>query len=145
MKNKFRSYIHVILQFGAIAFLLFTSVSHVNVFLLIPIVIGFAIGLWSVWVMQKSKLSIFPDPQPGFKLVKKGPYMLIRHPMYLALFLVLMPLVINNFSVVRGVVLVVFSINQVIKMEYEEQMLIDQLPEYQSYRKITKKIVPYIY
>ncbi|MBV6403705.1 MAG: isoprenylcysteine carboxylmethyltransferase family protein [Flavobacteriales bacterium] len=39
---------------------------------------------WAMRVMDPATFSVFPEPRPGGTLVLRGPYRLVRHPMYLA-------------------------------------------------------------
>lgn len=145
MKYNIRSYIHVIVQFSSLLFILLSGETLPKNVLLVPELLGAVLGIWSVWEMRKSVLSVFPDPGQGFQLIKSGPYKLIRHPMYAALFLFITPLLINDFSLIRLVALLLFATNQIIKMQFEEKLLKSTIPGYSDYAKNTCQIVPFVY
>jgi protein-S-isoprenylcysteine O-methyltransferase Ste14 len=146
MVAGFRSKIHVFVQFSAILFILFSgAIWPSNHFFLIPELFGFVLGIWSVFVMRKSVLSVMPDPDPSAILIKSGPYRIIRHPMYSALFLVLIPLVINHYTITRLIVLASFTVNQVFKIRYEEKLLKNKWPEYVDYMLKTWRIIPFLF
>jgi protein-S-isoprenylcysteine O-methyltransferase Ste14 len=146
MDTKIRSIVHVIIQFSAIIFILVSGpVWSSKYYLFIPELLGISLVFWAVWIMRKSVLSVMPDPQIGAKLIENGAYRFIRHPMYSALFLVLIPLVINQFTWLRFVVLILFGINQILKMIYEEQLLKNHWPGYVDYVKKTWRLIPYLY
>lgn len=140
-----RSYLHVIIQFTSIFFVFFTGPVLFISPLSFPIIAGIILGIWSIFVMRNSVLSVMPDPQADIKLITRGPYKLIRHPMYSALFLVLIPLVINYTTKERIIVIVLFTINQILKLLYEEKLIIKKLPDYYNYMQKTWRLIPYLY
>ena len=145
MPREVRSYVHVVIQFGLIFYFFLTGPFLLTSFLLISEISGIFLGFWSVWVMRKSVISIFPDPDPEMRLIRKGPYKVIRHPMYTALFLVLIPLVISEPTVYRLIALVVFIVNQIFKLLYEEKLLIEKIPGYKEYSRTTSRVIPFVF
>ncbi|HBH49746.1 MAG TPA: hypothetical protein DDX98_13965 [Bacteroidales bacterium] len=145
MKNRVRSVFHVLVQFASIIYLLFNVNIPDNLYLKVTLLSGIALGLWSIWEMRHSDLSIFPDPGKNIQLIIRGPYKYIRHPMYLALFVVLVPLVIFSFSWINLVVLVVFSINQVLKLFFEEKLIQQALPGYAAYMTKSWRLIPLLF
>ena len=146
MANSLRSYIHVTTQFICIAFIIIVRNLTGNLYIIeILILAGIILGLWSAWAMRKSDLTIFPEPGNNFNLITHGPYKVIRHPMYTALFIVLIPLVVFDFSFYRFSVLIVFSINQILKLLYEEKLLIMKNPAYIIYMGSTWRLVPILF
>ena len=99
---------------------------------------GFSIviGVWAVLVMAAGKLSIF---------IQRGPYRIIRHPMYLAVILFCLAEVLAYFTLFRLGVLIFLIVDLLIKMRYEESLLVQEFEEYRSYKKVTRKIVPFVY
>ncbi|NOR88361.1 MAG: isoprenylcysteine carboxylmethyltransferase family protein, partial [Bacteroidales bacterium] len=77
--------------------------------------------------------------------VSKGPYRLIRHPMYSSIFLFVIPEIIAEFSLFRLLFLMVLILALLFKMNYEENRLVHQFDEYPDYQKKTHRIIPYIY
>ena len=144
-KKPVLSFILVIVQFVCIFYILFSEIFYPTNWMLIIYFAGVFLGFWAIYAMREAKLNIPPDVAPGTQLITKGPYNLIRHPMYLAIFLTLLPLVIEYFSVSRLMIYAVLIVNQVIKLNYEEQMLIKVFDEYRTYKKSSWRLVPLIY
>lgn len=145
MNKSFRSYAHVAIQFTAIFYFILSFNWIDNLVFQTLVLSGIILGLWSVWVMRHSVLTIFPDPNPAIRLIKKGPYRKIRHPMYSALFLVFIPSTIFQYSYLNLIILAIFTVNQVFKILFEEHLLMLKLPEYVDYQRETWRLVPWIF
>jgi protein-S-isoprenylcysteine O-methyltransferase Ste14 len=81
----------------------------------------------------------------GAVLVTGGPYRLIRHPMYLAVLLVIWRLIIDHFSLLRVAAGLILIIDLTIKMLFEEHLLKQRFVEYQAYMRTTKRLIPLIF
>ena len=62
---------------------------------------GFGLAIWAVYSMRIGHFNILPQPLSWSRLVTAGPYKYIRHPMYLALLLVTLPLIIDTSNYFR--------------------------------------------
>ncbi len=84
--------------------------------------------------------------QHEHQLVTSGPYKYIRHPGYLGEVMSMFGAGLSLSSIV-GLMLGVASLGLVlVRLKYEEEMLIDNFgKEYQAYMKITKRLIPFIY
>ena len=116
-----------------------------NSFLLLIQIFGFVVASWAIFEMQKSKINIAPTPIKGAILVDTGMYKWIRHPMYTSLLLVFIPMMIKNYNPLNLSIFIIFSINLILKLEYEETLLLKFFTEYTDYQKRTWKIIPFIY
>ncbi len=145
IKHPILSFSLVTLQFTLIGILLLVLPLSMNKIVLGVQGLAIIIGLWAVFVMHLGHFNIVPDPMPEIELVNHGPYRFIRHPMYFSILLFFLPIVILDLSwlalaLYAGLTLVLF-----VKLSYEEQMLIDTLPEYEDYQRTSKKILPFIF
>ena len=95
--DKIKARILVIIQLGCIIFIFASGspVAHQPLLLLLQIA-GMAIGIWAIIAMGIGNMNISPLVKQGAVLVTRGPYRLIRHPMYLAVLLVIWPLIIDR-------------------------------------------------
>ena len=144
-KNLY-SAILVAFQFSCLGYLLLTGpvfVSQVGV--LVAQVSGLILLAWAVLSMNFETLNVFPVVRKSAKFVCRGPYRLIRHPMYLSLFLFFIPLIVVHFSWERLISLVVLFTVLVIKIDFEEKLLQAKFPYYSTYRESTYRFIPYIY
>ena len=144
--QNFKSVVLTFIQYVSMVYLILAfPVLSGKIIVLIIQLIGVLLGIWSVLVMSKSKLNIAPLPRVGSHLINDGPYRFIRHPMYLSLLLVFVPMMILNNSVVGWVVFGVFSINLILKLSYEEQLLNQIFENYSDYQQQTWRLIPFIY
>lgn len=128
-------------------FLLFLSgpVTPNNIFSFIFIISGIVLILYSGWHMRKSKIRILPMVDTGATLITNGPYRIIRHPMYTALLLFGLGMLLNDFSLTRSIIYLVLFIDLLFKINYEEKLLSNYFSEYINYKQGTKKLIPFIY
>ncbi|NQS92425.1 MAG: isoprenylcysteine carboxylmethyltransferase family protein [Chloroflexi bacterium] len=146
MKTSWQSLGFVLIQFFSLGYIALTGplFPTSNVLLLIEL-LGLALGIWAVLVMRIGNFNITPDPLKWSKLVMNGPYELIRHPMYLALLITTLPLVLNHLTWVRGLIWLILILGLLFKMDYEEGLLIDQLEGYRDYAGKSWKLIPFVY
>ena len=104
-----------------------------------------ALGMWAVLSVKPRHLRIVPEPGPAAPLVTAGPYRLIRHPMYTAVILGSLALVLNHPGPARWSVCGLLALVMVLKMNHEERLLLRHFPGYAEYRSRTWRLVPWIY
>lgn len=139
------SYLLVLVQFGALLLL------GVTVGKRPPRPWGWAIGgvgvwlgLWALHTMRPERVSVFPEVQVDLPLVTNGVYRWMRHPMYTSLLLIAGIMTMNNLKLWRILLYGGLLANQLLKSEYEEQLLAAQFPDYAAYRHRTKRFIPFI-
>ena len=107
--------------------------------------VGWILGIWSILAMGIGNINAGPDPLPGGKLVKRGPYARIRHPMYTAILLVFIPLLMDHFTLPRLFIMMVLIVNLMLKIRYEEkQMNLSYCKKYREYSAVTWQLIPYV-
>jgi protein-S-isoprenylcysteine O-methyltransferase Ste14 len=81
-------------------------------------------------------LTPFPVPKPDGELIVRGPYSMMRHPMYVGgvLFFAGLSLVFSVWGLALTGVLAVFWF---FKARVEERYLLERFPEYADYRRRT--------
>jgi len=145
-RNTFKSLLFVLVQLFSLALIgLSGPLLPRSTFLLIVELLGITLGVWAVIAMRIGNFNITPDPFKWTKLVADGPYELIRHPMYLALLLTTLPLIINYLTIFRLVLWLILLISLLLKLNYEEGLLTGQLEGYREYSTETWKLIPFIY
>jgi len=104
----------------------------------------------SFWLFHRSHVdlgknwSVTLEIREGHRLVERGVYARIRHPMYTAIFLygIAQALVLPNWAA-GPAMLAAFSVMYVLRVTAEEKMMEDQFGDaYREYCARTKRLVP---
>ena len=117
----------------------------------VPIAAGIASGggillwAWAIFTMKWSRLSMQPDVSTHAQLLTRGPFRLIRHPMYSGLALFLLGCVFSPFLWSRVAAWSVLAAVLVCKAWLEEQHLLEQFSDYAEYQNRTKRFVPFLF
>jgi protein-S-isoprenylcysteine O-methyltransferase Ste14 len=145
-QNYIVSSVLVLVQFTCLALIALTgNLFPDNILLLLLEIAGIALGIWAVLTMGIGNFGIRPEPLEKSIIITKGVYHWIRHPMYLALLLTTLPLVIAEFSYWRLGIWLILLIDLLIKLNYEERILLSTLDGYQEYRQKSYRLIPFVY
>ena len=105
---------------------------------------GIALGLWAVFSMGRGNLNVSPAVRENATLVQRGPYRMIRHPMYTALLLFMLSYVIAEVTTLSLQVWCGLLLVLIVKSLYEESLLTQRFPSYVEYKQRTWRFVPYV-
>lgn len=145
MDKNLKSKTLVTLQFLFIGLLLiFTPLESITLTAIVLISLAILLAVWAVKTMSTGKFRIQPIPDLEAKLIISGPYQLIRHPMYAAIFLGVTGLFTFHFSWLKIFLFIALIIVLTIKLLWEEKMLSEKFSDYSIYKNQTKRIIPYI-
>ena len=108
------------------------------------VALGVGLGLWAMVVMGRH-LRIMPEPAADAKLLRRGPYRLIRHPMYSAVVLAAAGWLLCDFSWARLACLAALLPVLAFKAAREERLLGEKFPDYADYRAATRRFVPWVW
>ena len=144
--NLLKSYTLVAIQFGALIALALTGPILARHPLLLALEIAaLALGLWAILTVRIHKVSVIPDVRRGARLVSDGPYRWIRHPMYASILLGALALVLDTPTLARWAIYSVLAVDLLIKLNYEERLLLAAFPNYAAYQETSKRLIPFIY
>ena len=105
------------------------------------IIVGNILAVWILFWLGRS-FSILAE---GRKLVTRGPYAIVRHPLYLIEMFVILGTVINFLSWQAVLLFIAQTAMQFVRIHYEEQVLNESFPEYEAYAAQTWRVIPYLY
>ncbi len=108
------------------------------------VALGVGLGLWAMVVMGRH-LRIMPEPAADAKLLRRGPYRWVRHPMYSAVVLAAAGWLLCDFSWARLACLAALLPVLVFKSAREERLLGEKFPDYADYRATTRRFVPWVW
>ena len=103
------------------------------------------LGLWAIGTMGVGNFNVTPDVKHQARLVTGGPYRHIRHPMYTALLMGSLSLVLDAFSLLRLALWLVLFVDLLVKLNYEERLLSQDLEGYSTHMQRTKRLIPFLY
>lgn len=139
-----RSWIYVVAQFiSAAALVLAVRVEAATSTSIVVILAGVVLGISAIASIRLSQLSVLPEIRNQASLVTTGPYRWIRHPMYTGLMLLTAGCVsspLDSWKLPVWLVLVAVLWG---KSTYEEGLLCQRFPEYEEYRRRTKRFIPW--
>ncbi len=105
-------------------------------------------GTWlvvSAAVALGTRLSALPDPRPGDALIDRGPFRLVRHPIYGGVILGSLAMVViagSWWALLPALVLVAVL---VVKVGVEERALTLAFPDYPDYRRrVPRRFLPFL-
>jgi len=143
--NRWKSYALVSVQFACLAAIALTGPLLGPPLLLALAALALALGVWALLTVQLQNVQVLPDPRAGAQLVRHGPYRWVRHPMYAALLLGTLALVLMQPSALRWLIWLILLVNLLIKLHYEERLLAHHFAGYKAYMAESKRLLPYIY
>ena len=148
-----KSRILVYIQFSCFAFFAFAGNLFITNYWLALQLFGLVLGIWGVLVMKLNNFNIQPEVKSKAVLISKGPYRIIRNPMYAGLLLFFGISVILNFnfnkilfSTIRFSIFLLLTFVLILKIGMEEKFLKTKFgSNYLTYKKKTYRLIPYIF
>ena len=146
MSRKIFSYTLVTIQLSCITAIFLTAhfIAHQWYWLLLE-VLALALGLSAIYTMRVGNFNVVPDIRENALLVRRGVYKFIRHPMYSSVLLATLAVVLDAFTMLRLSLWILLLIVLLVKLHYEERLLVKHFSEYRDYQKQTKKLIPYVF
>lgn len=144
--NKALEYILVSIQFAGILLIgITTDWGSLPFWAILAGAAGFGLGGYAILVMKPGNFHVLPHPLILSEMVVHGPYRYIRHPMYTSVLLTGLALIAGDFTAIRLLIWLLLATDLIVKLEYEEKLLVKRFPDYESYRQITKRLIPFFY
>lgn len=106
------------------------------------IAVGLGIGLWSA-ITMRSSLHVLPAPN-GNGLVTTGPFAFIRHPIYLGIILACLGVHLSSPQSRMWILFGFLTIVLLTKIGLEERALSKAYPDWDSYKRKTKRLIPFL-
>jgi protein-S-isoprenylcysteine O-methyltransferase Ste14 len=107
-------------------------------------VLGCGFAIWAR-ISLGSNWSARPSVKEGHELIVRGPYGLVRHPIYSGLLLALAgsALAVDRSGCILGWILVFAT--YAVKIRQEEQLMLQTFPQdYPAYRQRVRALIPYM-
>lgn len=137
----------VLFQFAALGCLILTGpllARDMPIFLLQ--LLGALVACAALWQMAGTRWHIRPDVHPNARLITRGIYRRIRHPMYTATILITLSWLYLRFTPLRVQAFALLLVVILIKIFYEERALTIRFGKaYTDYKRYTKRLIPHIF
>jgi protein-S-isoprenylcysteine O-methyltransferase Ste14 len=105
---------------------------------------GLTFCLWARLVLGRN-WSGTVTVKENHELIVRGPYRVVRHPIYTGLLTMLIATALREGRVAGFIGLVVVWVSFWIKLRYEEELMRKEFPDgYASYERRVKRIVPFL-
>ncbi len=105
---------------------------------------GLLLIVWSIIAKKINRHAHVNLPKGAF-FVNKGPYEIIRHPIYAGFILIMNGFVQGFFTLPRAFALLIILAVILAKIIKEEYVVEHHVKEYKEYKKKTQKLIPYIF
>ena len=108
-------------------------------------IVGLSIAIVAAWTLKRFYASTLVTRE-DHQLVTHGVYRLARHPLYLGVLIAIMGVPVYAPSLYGFLILSLLIPIFLLRIKMEEDILIEHFgDEYQAYRKVTKKLIPFLY
>lgn len=103
-----------------------------------------ALSVWARRSFQAGAFRVTAAPG-GSSIIRSGPYRFVRHPMYAASLLFIWTAVLSHRSALTLAIGLVVTAVVVSRVIVEEQLLRARYPDYDSYARSTKSLLPFVF
>ena len=107
--------------------------------------LGVLFGIYTLVHNRPGNFGIYPEPKAGCCLVTTGPYRWVRHPMYTSLLLTMLGIALFNGVWVNLLGLGLLLAAILGKTSREERYLRRLFPEYDTYARRTRRLIPLLF
>ncbi len=103
------------------------------------------LAFWAMYVMKVGNFNVVPYPVEDGVMISRGPYKLIRHPMYTSILIFAVAMLCGQFDYYKLIISLILVTDLIIKMIFEEGLLCQHYPGYKSYMEKTKRVIPFVW
>ncbi|MBP8793315.1 MAG: isoprenylcysteine carboxylmethyltransferase family protein [Lutibacter sp.] len=141
-----KSFILVTIQFSSFIYFGITGNLFSEGFLFLFQLAAIFIGLWAIVVLKIGNFNIQPEVKSTAVFIKKGPYKIIRNPMYLCILLFFGIAVNHSYSTIRLTIFLILTTSLLLKIFSEEKFLKEKFSNsYNVYKQQTYRLIPYVF
>ena len=106
---------------------------------------GLIFALWARVILGRNWSGVVTF-KGGHELITRGPYALVRHPIYTGLLTMFVATVIVLGHVAGIIAMPLVFVSIWIKLRYEEKLMLQKFPgQYAAYQRRVKRLIPFIF
>ena len=107
-------------------------------------IIGLIFSIWARFTLGRNWSGVVTF-KGGHELITRGPYRIVRHPIYTGLIFMLVGTVIVLGHIAAIIALPLVFLSFWIKLRSEEKLMLEKFPdEYGAYQRRVKRLIPFI-
>ena len=115
-----------------------------NLLVIAAQILGIALVISARIAFGRQRFNVSSTPAGG-PLLRKGPYRIIRHPMYSGAMLFFLATILDHLSMLTAVIGVIVLIALPWRVYLEEVLLRAAYPDYADYASKTYRMIPFLY
>jgi protein-S-isoprenylcysteine O-methyltransferase Ste14 len=108
-------------------------------------IFGALLIIWAIIAKAVNKHEHKHKLPKGYFFITKGPYEILRHPIYAGFLLIMSSIVQYEFTPLRIVVFFILIGMIVLKVIREEYTMEHEIKEYSEYKAKTKRLIPFLF
>ena len=112
---------------------------------IVLMLLGGALAVGGLIALGNNNLTALPFPKEDASLVTRGPYAIVRHPIYSGLIVGAVGWALYLEAPLTLLFAAGLFVLFDLKTRREEAWLVERFPEYRAYRQHTKKLLPWLY
>ena len=144
MGRNVSSLVAFVLAVGGLVYLIMTrTLLHNNPITIVAQAGAVVLMVWARKTLGLRSFHAAASPTSG-ALITTGPYRWWRHPIYAAVIYFAWAGVLPQLTLPSGAAALLVTAGMVLRMRMEEKLLGEKYPEYDSYCKTVKRIVPFV-
>lgn len=108
-------------------------------------VFGILVAVWARIALAGNWSGATATLKENHELIQRGPYRFVRHPIYTGFFFGMLGTALTLGILVAYLGVIVGLVAFLIRIQTEERLMSQEFPEYVSYKKNVKTLIPFIW
>ncbi len=144
MKTFIEKYTLLIVLLGFAILLVTGSLISRNPWVIVGQLAAIALAISARVAFRGHHIRVTAYPGEG-ELIRRGPFKIIRHPMYAGVLSLLWVSILGHLSLISAGVGIVVTTFVLMRINAEERLLRERYAEYEGYSRHTSRLIPFVY
>ena len=107
--------------------------------------LGAGFAIWARFTLGKNWSGIVATQKEGHKLIKSGPYNIVRHPIYLGFFISMLGFALAVGTIVAYMAVLLGLTALLLRIWIEEKLMNESFFDYREYSCKIKRLIPFVW